>query len=169
MAVAEQGGTWRNRFLVDYCATAGVGGFACSELVELAEEAAAAGDHERNHHAVTDLQIGDPATGFLDDAHELVAEDITRLGLWNLAVVEVQVGAADGGGGDPEDNVVLFLDERVGDIVDPDVLGSVVCQCSHGFISCRGGTGWSMQGKPGGEVKFRWNHPVAGFSARRKL
>ncbi len=164
MAIAEQCGAGWDAFLVDDCTAAGVGGFASGELVELAEEAAAAGDHEGNYHAVTDLQVGHPAAGLFDDAHELVAEDIARLCLWNLAMIEVQVGAADGGSGDPKDDVVFVLDERVGDIVDPDVLGSVVCQCSHWFISCRGGSGWSMQGKPRRQGKFRWNRPVASFS-----
>ncbi|MNV78289.1 hypothetical protein D3C71_1717710 [compost metagenome] len=97
----------------------------------LAEETAAAGDHERNDHAVSDVQVGHGAAGVLDDAHEFVAEDIARFGLRDLAVVEVQVRAADGGGRYPQDDVVIVLDDRVRDVVDPDIVAAVIGQCSH--------------------------------------
>jgi hypothetical protein len=44
----------------------------------------------------------------LDDAAELVAQDVALGELDHRAVQEVQVGAADGGAGDAEDHVVVF-------------------------------------------------------------
>ena len=114
----------------------------------LAEETAAASDHEGNHYAVADLQIGDGTAGIFDDAHELMAEDIARFGFWNFASVEVQVRAANGCGGDPEDDVVFLLNDGIGDVIDPDVVCSVVGQCSHKVSSCSRFSVIGMQGKP---------------------
>lgn len=55
----------------------------------LAEKATAAGNDERNHHAVADLQVGNGPAGILDDPHELMAKNITRLGLRDLAPIKV--------------------------------------------------------------------------------
>lgn len=125
-------------FLVDDGAAASVGGFAGGELVELAEEAATTGDHERDHHAVTDLQVGNPAPGFFDDAHEFVAENVASFGLRDPAVVQVQVRTANGCGGDSQDDVVVVLEDGIRNIVDANVLWPVVSQCSHGYDSCGG-------------------------------
>lgn len=84
-----------------------------------------------NHHPVADLQISDGAAGVFYDPHELMAEDITRFGFWNFASVEMQVRAANGCGGDPEDDVVCFLEDGIRNVIDPDVVCSVVGQCSH--------------------------------------
>ena len=131
MAVTEQCGARWNALLVDDRAPPRVGGFAGSEQLVLTEEAAAASDHKGNHHAVADLEISDCIPGVLDDAHELMAEDIARFGFWNFASVEVQVGAANGCGGDPEDNVVFLLDDWIRDVIDSDVVCAVVGECSH--------------------------------------
>ena len=63
----------------------------------LAEEAAAAGDGERDDDAVAELQVLHVGADFDDLAHELVAEDVAGLHGRDEAVVEVEVGAADRG------------------------------------------------------------------------
>ena len=60
-----------------------------------------------------------------DLAHELVAEDVAALHGGHEAVVEMQVGAADGAGGDLDDGVARMLDLRVGDRVAADVVLAV--------------------------------------------
>ncbi|MNP39888.1 hypothetical protein D3C76_1334790 [compost metagenome] len=65
-----------------------------------------------------------------------MAENIASFGFRNLASVQMQVGAADGGSGDPEDDVVCLLDDGIRDVIDPDVVCSVVGQCSHRAFSC---------------------------------
>ena len=62
--------------------------------------------------AVAALDAGHARAGVLDDAHELVAEDVAVLHARDLAAVDVQVGAADGGGGDAQDDVVVVLRAR---------------------------------------------------------
>lgn len=41
-------------------------------------EAVSAGDVEGNHHAVTDFELIDLISGFLDHAHGFMAEDVPR-------------------------------------------------------------------------------------------
>ncbi|MNN48946.1 hypothetical protein D3C81_1634480 [compost metagenome] len=60
-----------------------------------------------------------------------MAEDIPGLGFWNLSSIQMQVRTADRRGGDPEDDVVCFLDNGIRDVIDPDVVCSVVGQRSH--------------------------------------
>lgn len=76
MAIAKQGGARWDAFLVDDRTAPGVGGFAGGEQIVLAEEATAAGDHKGDHHAVANLQISHAFADVLDDAHELVAENV---------------------------------------------------------------------------------------------
>jgi hypothetical protein len=61
----------------------------------LAEEAGAAGNRKADHHAITDLQLLDFRPDLDDFSHELVANDVAPFHRRNIAVVEVQVGAAD--------------------------------------------------------------------------
>ena len=123
MAVAEHGGTRADAFAVHDRAAIRVGGLAGGVEMLVAEEALAAGDDERHHHAVALLEAFHARSRFHHDAHEFMAEDVPCLGGGNLATIEVQVGAADGGGRDFEDDVVGFLDDRVGDSLDPHVMG----------------------------------------------
>ena len=104
-------------------------------------EAAAAGDHERHHDAVTGTQLCDLGTDLLDDAHELVAEHIAFLQHRHLAAVQMQVRTADRGGGDPQHDVVPGFDARIVDRVEADVLGAVVGECLHVVLQTGGATG----------------------------
>ena len=125
-----------------------------SQIV-LAEETTAAGDDKGDHHTVANLQVGDVLAGGLDDAHEFVAEDIARFGLRDLAPIEVQVRAADGGGRHPEDDVVRLLKAGVRHGIDPDIVGSVIGQRSHGMHLLQWWMYEAMQRKLTGTAKFR--------------
>src|SRR5581483_680889 len=57
----------------------------------LAGEAAAAGNWERHHHAISFLKVRDAPAYFDYFAHELVSEDVAALHAGNEAVVEMQV------------------------------------------------------------------------------
>ena len=70
----------------------------------------------------------------LDDAHRLVTEHVAGLEERPEHLVEVQVGAAQPGGGDPNDGVRGLLDARVGDLLDPDVLVALPGKCLHWLL-----------------------------------
>ena len=94
-----------------------VGLVAVAEQALLAEMALAAGDVERHEHLVADLEVLDGRSDLLDDAAELVAEGRADARVGHLAVVEVQVGAADAGARDPDDGVLGVLDRGIGLLV----------------------------------------------------
>ncbi len=79
-----------------------------------AEEARPAVDVEGDHHAVAHAQVLHRRADLVDDADELVAERVADAGVGHHPVVEVQVGAADGGQLDADDRVVGVLDRPVG-------------------------------------------------------
>src|SRR5579875_3126845 len=62
----------------------------------LAEEAVTTGDGEWYHDTVTFFEIVYLWTDFDNLTHEFVAENISFLYGWNIAVIEVQVRAAYG-------------------------------------------------------------------------
>src|SRR6185369_6091606 len=97
----------------------------------LAEEAAAAGDGEGDDHAVAEREVLDLAAELDDLAHELVAQDVPLLHGGDVAVVEVEVRAADRGRGDADDGVAPVQDRRVGDVFYPDVVFTVPTECFH--------------------------------------
>ena len=137
MAVAEQRRARGDLLFVENRTPPRVGGFAGGEQVLAAEEAVAAGDHEGHDDPVAGLERRHSGSDFLDDAHELVSKDVAVAGLWNLAVVEVQVGAADCRGRDTQQDIVGLLQLRVGSSVDSDVVSAVVGQCTHGVLRFR--------------------------------
>ena len=59
------------------------------------------------------LEAFDAWSHTVDFAAEFVAKDIAFLELDDGAVVEMEVGAADGGAGDLEDYVTIFEDFRL--------------------------------------------------------
>ena len=68
------------------------------------------------------LEVADVAADLLDDADPLVAEDRCRDFMPGIVPADhVQVGAADGAGGEPDDRVGRLLDLRLGDVVEADV------------------------------------------------
>ena len=77
------------------------------------------------------FELGHARPDLGDDAHRLVAEDVALAEERAEHLVEVQVRAADPGGGDLDDHVGRVLDRRVGHGVDADVALAVPGQCPH--------------------------------------
>lgn len=121
MAEAEQRRRWAHVLVVECGALAGIGGLASGELLQHAVEAASAGHHERDHHTVAGFDRGDIGADVFDDAHELMAENIAMPQVRNLAAVQMQVRAADGGGGDAQDKIVAFDKGRIRHGFDPHI------------------------------------------------
>src|ERR1700709_1997393 len=93
--------------------------------------ARAAEDVERDHPPVADLQALHRGADLLDDADELVAERVADPGVRHQTVVEVQVGAADCGQGDPDDRVVGMLDAGHRLLLDPQLVRAAVHHRLH--------------------------------------
>src|SRR5258708_20828936 len=97
----------------------------------LAEEAVAAGDGERHHHAIPWAQVPDVAANIDHLAHELVAEDVALHHPGNEAAVEIQVRAADPGRGDAPDSVARIKDLPLRHGLDAYVELVVPAACVH--------------------------------------
>lgn len=82
----------------------------------LAIAALAARDAEAVDDTVARRELGHGRADGLDDAAELVAEDVPLLCLDDHAVHEVHVAAADGGAGYLDDYVVAVDDFGLGDV-----------------------------------------------------
>jgi hypothetical protein len=67
-------------------------------------------------------------------AHELMAEDVAGLHRRNVAVVEVEVRAADRSRGDLDDRIARIEDLGIVDRIDADVVLSVPGQRAHQFF-----------------------------------
>jgi hypothetical protein len=72
----------------------GVGAFTAGEEALLAKEAFSAGDGERYHDAIADLQLPVFRSDFDDFAHALVAENVTLLHRGHDAVEQMEVRTA---------------------------------------------------------------------------
>jgi len=72
-----------------------------------------------------------------DHAHGLVTEDVARLHRRRrqVAIVEMEIRAANAAGGDLDDDVRRLLDLRIGNGFDADVRASVPGQGLHRFPS----------------------------------
>src|SRR5215213_4225558 len=86
------------------------------ELVP-ARPAVATRDRERHHDAVAHAEVGYAAAGLHDLAHELVHEDVDLAHRRDVAVVEMQIRAADRRGADLHDGVAIVEDLRIRDIL----------------------------------------------------
>jgi hypothetical protein len=64
-----------------------------------------------------------------------MAEDIAGLKTWDFAAIQVKVGSADGGGSDSDNNVVRFLNYRIGHGFDANVVTGVIDESTHGWLS----------------------------------
>jgi hypothetical protein len=117
----------------------GIGVVAEGPEILLAEQAASARDGERDDHAITALELLDLAADFLDDPHELVAEDIARLHGGDVAIVEVQVAAADGCPRDADDRIAGIDNLRIPDRVYLNFFGTHPANCLHRISPWRTG------------------------------
>ena len=68
-------------------------------------------------------------------AHEFMAHHVAALHRRHVAVQQMEVGTADGAGGDFHDDIARILDARIIDIVAADVAFAVPNQCFHGSSS----------------------------------
>ncbi len=123
LAVAEEGGA--------LAPLAHLGGLALRLQPLPAHDARAAGDVEGHDDAVARRERGDAGAGLLHDAHRLVAQDVARFHVGPEQLVQMQVRAADAGGGDPHDHVRRLLDPWVGDRLHADVPLAVPGQGPH--------------------------------------
>ena len=82
-----------------------------------------------------------PAPTSLDGADRLVAEDAAVGDRGDVALEDVQVGAADRDGVDPHDGVGVVDDARSRDLLPRLVAGTVVDECAHGssLVAAPGG------------------------------
>ena len=102
-----------------------VGAVAARKQPLLAEPALTAANGEGDNDPVTDLEICDLGPELDDLAHVLMTEDVAAFHGRLVAVQQVEVGAADGAGGDLDDRVAGMLDLRIRNSVYPDVAFSV--------------------------------------------
>src|SRR5690606_4226668 len=70
-------------------------------------------------------------------AHEFMAHDVAGFHARHEAVIEMQVGAADGAARHPDDRIPRMLDFRIGDLVAADVLLAVPAKCFHRVLHRR--------------------------------
>src|SRR5690606_1063 len=78
-----------------------------------AHEALTARDVERHHHALTGHEVPHLRPHLLHDTHRLMTEDVATVEERPEQFIEVQVGAADGRGGHPDDRVGRMLDAGI--------------------------------------------------------
>ena len=93
-------------------------------------EAAAARDGERDHHPLALLE-GRLRTDLDHLAHIFVTENVAGAHRRDIFVVEVEIGAADRGRGDPDDRVAGVDDLGIGNAVDADVVAAVPGERAH--------------------------------------
>ena len=98
-----------------------IGVLAEREQVSPAHGTGAAGDRKGNDHPIARLEVLDRAPGLDHLAHEFVAQDVALLHRGDEPVEQVQVRAADRGGGDPDDGVARVEDLGIRDLTDLDV------------------------------------------------
>jgi hypothetical protein len=84
-----------------------------------------------DHDAVADRQVVDPLSDLDDLPHELVPEDVALRHRRHVAVVEMQVRAADRRGGDPNDRVAIVEQHRVRNLLDLDGVASRPADRAH--------------------------------------
>ena len=78
--------------------------------------------------------LRDRGADLLDGADGLMPQDSTCLDLGDVALEDVQVGATDRDRVDPDDDVGVGLQLRVGDLLPAPLAGSVIDECVHGRL-----------------------------------
>lgn len=97
----------------------------------IAHETVATRDLERNHDAVTYLEIRDFRTDFFDDSHRFMAENVAGIHERTQSLVQVQIGSADISRGDLDDRVGGFDDLRVRNRIDAYFPFALPSHCTH--------------------------------------
>src|SRR5262249_54258291 len=99
-----------------------------------AEEAGPACDDEGDDHAIAAAERAHPGAKLHHFSHELVAEHVARLHGRDEAVVEMEIRAADGGGGDLDDGIARIHDLGHGDVVHANVARAVPADGLHDWL-----------------------------------
>jgi len=131
MAVAKQRGGRGNLLFIQRGALPGVGALAGRVLLQAAKEAVTTGDDKRDHHPVAFLQRLHFPARLHHFAHELVAKNIAVFNFGDLPAVEMQIRSADRRGRYAQDNIVRLFNNRIGDILDTNMMWTVVRECFH--------------------------------------
>ena len=84
-----------------------------------------------DEHAVAGMEAADTGTGFLDDPDPLVAQNATRYDTGQIALEDVQVGAADRGLGDAHDGVICVAEGRLRHVFQLNLAMSAVNESFH--------------------------------------
>ncbi|GDY47491.1 hypothetical protein SANT12839_083730 [Streptomyces antimycoticus] len=105
---------------------------ALSVVALPAEAAVAAGRDAGEQHPVAGPDLADIGTGLDDLADPLVAEHPAGADARQLAAEDMQIGAADGRGVDPDDGVGGGLEFGVGHLLPGGLLRPVEDECFHG-------------------------------------
>src|SRR3954463_15693119 len=90
-----------------------------------------AGDERGHHDPITFLDLLYLRPDFLDYPHELMADPVAGLHRRDVAVDEMQVGAAGGRHGDAEDGVVGVDDLGILHRCDAQVVDAVPNESAH--------------------------------------
>ncbi len=80
---------------------------AAGKQTRLAGQTGAAGDGEGHHDAIALLQVFDRPASFDHLTHEFVTQDVAAFHGGNKSAVKVEIGAADGGGRNLHDYILL--------------------------------------------------------------
>src|SRR5699024_1411644 len=107
-------------------------------LAAAAVLAESAGDVERQHDSLALAPSSHPRADLFDDAHVLVAEHDSWLGI-GAPFVHVQIRATDAGSSDAHQRIGGRLDFRVVDLVDGDFERLLVDDSPHGAPFGAGG------------------------------
>src|SRR5690606_17855683 len=94
-------------------------------------EAIPARDREWNHHPITHGQIAYAWADFHHFAHELVAENVAPIHRRHVAVVKVQVRAANRRRRHLHDRIARIEDVRIWHILHADLSDSLPTYCLH--------------------------------------
>jgi hypothetical protein len=98
--------------------------------------ARSAGRDTGDDHAVAWTNGRHGGTHVNHDADALVPENPARRHTWQVALQDVQVGTADGRGGDPDDGVRGVLDRRAGRLFPRSLARTVIHQRLHATCGC---------------------------------
>jgi hypothetical protein len=109
-------------------------GLAVRRHASLAVPAAAAFRDGRDQHAITDRESLDRPTDLGDGADSFMTEDAALGDRGDIALEDVQVGAADRSGVDPHHHVRRFLDRRVRNLFPCLLPGPVIDQRLHSHL-----------------------------------
>src|SRR5688572_20400967 len=96
-----------------------------------ARETAAASNRKCHDDSVAFAQVSDLTAGLDDFTHEFVTQDVTGFHCGDEAVIQMQIGAADGSRCDSNDRVFLIQYLGIWHLLDPDVPEAIPNSCSH--------------------------------------